>query len=97
LSKNNKYFTAIASCHHEIVDWPEGEYTIYIKDYTREFRRCLCYLTVCKECYDAYKKADHILETEQEKRDWLDGISKDFYNYNNGEYEDDEEDECSIL
>lgn len=66
--------TVIASCGHEIPDWPKNEYSFCIKDFVGMLEPAIRHMNACKSCYEFYKREGMILETEQEKQDWLDGM-----------------------
>ena len=57
----------IASCGHELTDEEDFGFSIHTEGLDRENNRCLNYSTVCKKCYDWYKKAGTVLSEEEVK------------------------------
>lgn len=64
----------IASCGHALSDNDEG-YQVAVKGHTREFRRCVNYMTLCRDCFLLYSSeyAGSLLNSEDEQHNWMRG------------------------
>lgn len=63
----------IATCGHKVEDIEET-HNISTKEWEIDhegWHKAIAYKTVCKTCYEEYKKNNAILETEAEETDWL--------------------------
>ena len=62
--------TIIATCGHEIPD-TQAWRSIRRKGYTRQGERAILTEMVCKKCKGMYRAWGDLLETEEEKKEWL--------------------------
>lgn len=68
-----------ASCGHEVQEI-EDTYNIATKEWDineEGWCKAIAYKSVCKDCYEDYKKNDAILESEAEEFDWLTSKKED--------------------
>ena len=62
--------TITATCGHQIPDNSE-KYSVTIKGYNKEMRRCLDHITACLNCQKKYTYWGDILDTEAEEQAWV--------------------------
>lgn len=60
----------ILSCGHK-VDSFEDEYTVAVKEWTREDTRAIAYKSVCGKCRREYRQNNQILDTMADEQEWL--------------------------
>ena len=68
-----------ASCGHEVQEI-EDTYNIATKEWEINedgWQKAVAYKSVCKDCYEEYKKTDAILSSEAEEFDWLHSKEED--------------------
>jgi len=68
-----------ASCGHEVQEI-EDTYNIATKEWEINedgWQKAVAYKSVCKDCYEEYKKNDAILSSEAEEFDWLHNKEED--------------------
>jgi hypothetical protein len=65
----------IATCGHEVSsDWVfSDKASVHTRAYTREGYKAVSYMTVCEECKNFLRKIGKILDTEEERLEWMRG------------------------
>jgi hypothetical protein len=69
----------IASCGHKVQEI-EDTYNIATKEWTigeDGWQKAIGYKTVCKDCYEEYKKNGALIDSEAEEFDWLHNKEED--------------------
>ena len=67
------------TCLHDVNNFDETKLVSIAShsiDFEKEkFVNSVSYVTLCLDCYESYWKG-HILETEQDEKDWMNGLIK---------------------
>lgn len=64
--------TIIASCGHEVPNFDRLHH-ISIKEYDRDFSRCVKHMSVCVKCLRLHQTENAVLYSKEQENAWLFG------------------------
>lgn len=62
--------TIIASCGHEVKNF-DALHHVSIKDYARDFTKCVKHMSICSTCLRLHQTEHAILYSKEAENEWL--------------------------